>query len=168
MIEAIGPGQYRTFFEQGAALLRPGGRAAVQAITIADEHYERARREVDFIKRYIFPGSCLPSRAALAEAAAGTGLDLARTDEIGVHYAETLRRWRVNLLANRERILALGFDDRFIRLWEFYLCYCEGGFLERAIGTAQLSYLRAGAALPAAVPVAPVPPAPAELAKVAA
>ncbi|MGE0442771.1 MAG: class I SAM-dependent methyltransferase [Gemmatimonadales bacterium] len=168
MIEAIGPGQYRRFFEQGAALLRPGGRAAIQAITIADEHYERASREVDFIKRYIFPGSCLPSRAALAEAASGTGLDLVRADEIGVHYAETLRRWRVNLLANREPILALGFDERFIRLWEFYLCYCEGGFLERAIGTAQLSYGRAGAAVPTPVLVAPVPAAPAELAEVAA
>jgi cyclopropane-fatty-acyl-phospholipid synthase len=158
MIEAIGHEQYVPFYRQCARLLGPKGRAVIQAITIAEDRYEAARREVDFIKRYIFPGSCIPSRAALAAAAAHTDLALVRADEMGPHYAETLRRWRANLLANRERIKALGYDDRFLRLWEFYLCYCEGGFLERAIGTAQLVYARDGASLTAPMPVAAVPP----------
>lgn len=162
MIEAIGHEQYETFYRQCAALLAPHGRAAIQAITIAEDRYEAARREVDFIKRYIFPGSCIPSRSALAAAAAGAGFTLLRADEMGLHYAETLRRWRVNLLANRDRIMALGYDDRFLRLWEFYLCYCEGGFLERAIGTAQLVYSRDAASAATPLPVAAVPPAPAE------
>ncbi len=162
MIEAIGHEQYETFYRQCARLLAPRGRAAIQAITIADDRYEAARREVDFIKRYIFPGSCIPSRSALAAAARAAGLPLVQADEIGLHYAETLRRWRGNLLANRDRITALGYDDRFLRLWEFYLCYCEGGFLERAIGAAQLVYARDAARVAAPLPAAPVPPAPAE------
>ncbi len=162
MIEAIGHEQYEPFYRQCAQLLAPHGRAALQAITIADDRYEAARREVDFIKRYIFPGSCIPSRAALAAAAAHAGLALVQADEIGPHYAETLRRWRGNLLANRDRITALGYDDRFLRLWEFYLCYCEGGFLERAIGTAQLVYAHDGANVASPLPVPAVPPAPVE------
>ncbi len=162
MIEAVGHEQYETFYRRCARLLTPHGRAVIQAITIADDRYEAARREVDFIKRYIFPGSCIPSRSALAAAAGRAGLALVQADEIGLHYAETLRRWRGNLLANRDRIRALGYDDRFLRLWEFYLCYCEGGFLERAIGTAQLSYARAGATVATPLPVAAVPPAPVE------
>lgn len=162
MIEAIGAEQYPAFYRQCDRLLAPHGRAVIQAITIADEHYESARREVDFIKRYIFPGSCIPSRAALAAAVASTGLALVQADEIGLHYAETLRRWRGQLFANRAAIKALGFDDRFLRLWEFYLCYCEGGFLERAIGTAQLAYAKDAAGLTAPLPVATVPRAPSE------
>ncbi len=162
MIEAIGHEQYQTFYRTCARLLAPQGRAAIQAITIADDRYQAARREVDFIKRYIFPGSCIPSRAALAAAATRADLALVQADEIGLHYAETLRRWRGNLLANRDRIKALGYDDRFLRLWEFYLCYCEGGFLERAIGTAQLVYARDRRSLPTPLPVAAVPPAPVE------
>jgi cyclopropane-fatty-acyl-phospholipid synthase len=162
MIEAIGHEQYETFYRTCARLLAPHGRAAIQAITIADDRYEAARREVDFIKRYIFPGSCIPSRAALAAAAARTDLALVQADEIGLHYAETLRRWRGNLLANRDRIEALGYDDRFLRLWEFYLCYCEGGFLERAIGAAQLVYAPDRASVPTPLPVAAVPLAPVE------
>jgi cyclopropane-fatty-acyl-phospholipid synthase len=164
MIEAIGHEQYGEFYRQCERLLVPHGRAVIQAITIADARYEAARREVDFIKRHIFPGSCIPSRAVLATAAAGTDLRLIQADEIGLHYAETLRRWRGNLHANRDRITALGHDDRFLRLWEFYLCYCEGGFLERAIGTAQFVYARGAASAPSPLPVAEVPPAPAELA----
>jgi cyclopropane-fatty-acyl-phospholipid synthase len=145
MIEAVGHEHFGVFFAQCAALLAPHGRAAIQAITIADDRYESARREVDFIKRHIFPGSCLPSRAVLRHAAAATDLRLVQLDEIGLHYAETLRRWRSNMQANRDRIAALGFDDRFQRLWEFYFCYCEGGFLERAIGDVQLLLLKPAA-----------------------
>lgn len=162
MIEAIGHEQYETFYRRCAGLLAPHGRAVIQAITIADAHYEAARREADFIKRYVFPGSCIPSRAALAAAATRADLTLVRADEIGLHYAETLRRWRANLVGNRERIKALGHDDRFLRLWEYYLCYCEGGFLERALGTAQLVYARAGAPSETKPAVAPAPRAPAE------
>ncbi len=138
MIEAIGHRQYETFYRRCAQLLAPQGRALIQAITIADDRYEAARREVDFIKRYVFPGSCIPSRSALASAAACTDLALVQADEIGLHYAETLRRWRGNLFANRDRIRALGYDDRFLRLWEFSLCYCEAGFAERALGDVQM------------------------------
>jgi cyclopropane-fatty-acyl-phospholipid synthase len=162
MIEAIGHEQYEAFYRQCAQLLAPHGRAAIQAITIAEDRYESAKREVDFIKRYIFPGSCMPSRSALAAAAEGAGFTLLQADEIGLHYAETLRRWRGNLLANRDRVLALGYDDRFVRLWEFYLCYCEGGFLERAIGTAQLVYAPDATGVATPLPVAAVPPAPSE------
>ena len=138
MIEAVGHEYFGTFFAKCAGLLRPNGRAAIQAITIADERYESARREVDFIKRHIFPGSCIPSRQVLARSAAAAGLSVVSDDEIGPHYAETLRRWRVNMKANSERIAALGFGDHVQRLWDFYFSYCEGGFLERSIGTTQL------------------------------
>ncbi|MGE5414193.1 MAG: class I SAM-dependent methyltransferase [Syntrophomonadaceae bacterium] len=147
---------------QCARLLAPQGRAVIQAITIPDNRYEAARREVDFIKRHIFPGSGIPSPSVLAAAAAAADLTPVRADEIGLHYAETLRRWRENLFAHRGPIAALGYDDRFVRLWEFYLCYCEGGFLERAVGTAQLVYARDAAGTGVGRPVAAVPPAPAE------
>ena len=140
MIEAVGHEHYNTFFAKCADLLEPDGLAAIQSITIQDHLYESARLEVDFIKRHIFPGSCIPSRAVLRQAAERAGLTLVRADEIGLHYAETLRRWRANFLASRGRITALGFNDRFQRLWDFYFCYCEGGFLERAIGNAQLTF----------------------------
>lgn len=162
MIEAIGHEQYETFYRQCARLLAPHGRAAIQSITIPDVRYDAARREVDFIKRYIFPGSCIPSRSALAAAAASTDLALIQVDAMGLHYAETLRRWRGNLLANRDRIAVLGYDHRFLRLWEFYLCYCEGGFLEGAIDTVQILYARDTARATIPLPAAPIPPTPAE------
>jgi cyclopropane-fatty-acyl-phospholipid synthase len=164
MIEAIGHTQYDTFYGRCADLLVPDGRAAIQTITIADAQYESARDEVDFIKRYIFPGSCIPSMAVLNTAATGAGFTLIRGDDMGLHYAETLRRWRENLFAKRAEVLALGYDERFLRLWEFYLCYCEGGFLERAIGTAQLVYARSRAGSALTPPVNSVPPAPSEYA----
>jgi cyclopropane-fatty-acyl-phospholipid synthase len=157
MIEAVGHEHYPTFFAQCAALLAPSGRAAIQAITIDDARYDAARREVDFIKRYIVPGGCIPSRSVLRQAAAGAGLALVQADEMGLHYAETLRRWRGNMHANRERIAALGMDERFQRMWEFYFCYCEGGFLEQVIGTAQMVFARPGAGLtvPLGAPAVP-------------
>ena len=162
MIEAIGHEQYGIFHQKCRELLAPGGRAVIQAITIAEERYEAARREVDFIKRYIFPGCCIPSRGVLASAAQAAGLHTLRVDEMGLHYAETLRRWRGNLLENRRAILALGFDETFLRLWEFYLCYCEGGFLEGSLGLAQLSYGCDPALRLAVERVRAVPPAPVE------
>ena len=164
MIEAVGHEHYETYYRCCARLLGPRGRAVIQAITIADERYETARREVDFIKRHIFPGSCIPSRAVLARAASRTDLRLVQADEIGLHYAETLSRWRRRLAANGDRAARLGFDARFRRLWEYYFCYCEGGFLERAIGAAQLLYAKPAASVALPLGVAAVPPAPAEIA----
>ncbi|MDH3271484.1 MAG: cyclopropane-fatty-acyl-phospholipid synthase family protein [Gemmatimonadota bacterium] len=151
MIEAVGHHYFGTFFERCAALLEPQGLAAIQAITIQDRFYESARREVDFIKRYIFPGSCIPSISVLARAAAPTDLRLVHLDDLTPHYAETLRRWRARFMDRWDSISALGFDDRFRRLWEFYFCYCEGGFDEALLGSVQLTFAKPAATAPSVV-----------------
>ncbi len=139
MIEAIGHAQYDTYFERCAALLKPEGAMLLQAITIADQRYERARRSVDFIQRYIFPGSCIPSVAALTASIARAGdLRVFDLEDIGPHYATTLAHWRHNFRANLARIRALGYDEDFIRMWDYYFCYCEGGFAERVLGDVQM------------------------------
>lgn len=143
MIEAVGARHYPTYFAVADRLLAPHGRFAVQAITIRDQHFERARREVDFIQRHIFPGSCIPSVTALSEAARDASrLRLVGMDDFGRDYARTLRLWRDTLRARRADALALGFDDRFLRLWDYYFAYCEGGFAERHISVAHLVYAR--------------------------
>ena len=135
MIEAIGHEYHDTYFARCAQLLKPEGAMLLQAITIADQRYERARRSVDFIQRYIFPGSCIPSVAALSDSIArASDLRVFDLEDIGPHYATTLAHWRQNFRANLPRIRALGYDDTFIRMWEYYLCYCEGGFAERVLG----------------------------------
>jgi cyclopropane-fatty-acyl-phospholipid synthase len=139
MIEAVGHQYYGEFFRRCEALLKPGGRMLLQAITIADQHYARARNEVDFIKRYIFPGCCIPSVTALARAmTASSGLRIENLEDIGPHYATTLRRWRENFNANSGRLHVLGVPPSFLRMWEFYLAYCEAGFAERALGDVQM------------------------------
>jgi cyclopropane-fatty-acyl-phospholipid synthase len=111
----------------------------LQTITIPDHQFEGAKTRVDFIKRYIFPGSCIPSVAAIcASLARVTDLRLFHLEDITPHYARTLREWRRGLLANLDRVRALGYSEEFIRMWEFYLCYCEGGFIERYIGDVQM------------------------------
>ena len=145
MVEAVGHEHYDTFFNQMSARLAPHGRAAIQAITIDHARYDLARKEIDFIKRHIFPGSCIPSVPVLERASARTDLRVVGVDELGLHYAETLRRWRTSMLDARDQLAALGFDARFQRLWEFYFCYCEGGFLAGAIGTAQIAYAKPAA-----------------------
>jgi cyclopropane-fatty-acyl-phospholipid synthase len=142
MIEAVGHHYFEAYFAQCARLLEPHGLAAIQAITIQDRYYEAARREVDFIKRYIFPGSCIPSISILSAAAATTDLRLVDLHDITPHYAETLRRWRQRFLANWPQIAALGFGDDFRRLWEFYFCYCEGGFREAVLGDVQFLFAK--------------------------
>jgi len=145
MIEAIGHQNFGEFFRQCAARLAPGGHMLLQSITIADHLYARARDEVDFIKRYIFPGCCIPSVSALAQAMAGASdLRVVHLEDIGPHYATTLARWRDNFLANLERVRALGYPESFCRMWEFYLCYCEAGFAERALGDVQMVLTRNG------------------------
>ena len=142
MIEAVGHQYFQGFFETCARLLKPHGKAAIQAITIQDRFYEPARREVDFIKRYIFPGGCLTAVSVLAEAARHTDLRLVHLEDITPHYAETLLRWRNNFIANWEQIRSLGFSEEFRRLWEFYFCYCEGGFREAVLGDVQMLFAK--------------------------
>jgi len=139
MIEAIGHRQYGEFFRCAAERLSPGGRMMLQSITIADHRYKQARDEVDFIKRYVFPGACIPSISALAMAMAQTSdLRILALEDIGLHYATTLARWRTNFRSNLGKVRSQGYPDTFIRLWEFYLCYCEAGFAERQLGDAQI------------------------------
>ena len=139
MVEAVGHQYLDGFFEKCASLLAPGGLALVQAITIEDHRYAQALRSVDFIKRHVFPGSFIPCASVLVESAARAGrLRLLNLEDFGQSYALTLRHWRQRFLARREQARALGLDERFLRLWEFYLCYCEGGFLEHATSDAQL------------------------------
>lgn len=147
MIEAVGHQYHREYFEQCARLLKPHGLAAIQTITIQDRFYESARREVDFIKRYIFPGGCIPAVSVLAGAASQTDLRLVGLEDITPHYAETLRRWRERFSSNWPAIRSLGYDEDFRRLWHFYFCYCEGGFDEAVLGNAQLLFAKPKAAI---------------------
>jgi cyclopropane-fatty-acyl-phospholipid synthase len=145
MIEAIGHRQYGEFFRQAAARLAPRGRLLLQAITIADHLYAGARDSVDFVKRYVFPGACIPAVSALAQAMArNSDLRILSLEDIGPHYATTLAGWRANFFANVDRVRALGYPESFIRLWEYYLCYCEAGFAEGTLGDAQILLARAG------------------------
>lgn len=145
MIEAIGPQYLDTYFATLGRLLKPDGLGLVQAITIEDHRYEQAVRAVDFIKRHIFPGSFIPSIAAmLAAKTRSTDLALIHLEDFGPSYARTLHDWRLRFLDNREAVRAQGFDERFLRMWEFYLAYCEGGFLERSIGVAHLLLAKPG------------------------
>ena len=139
MIEAVGHRYLDTFFQCCSQLLTPDGIMLLQSITITDQLYERARGSVDFIKQYIFPGSFIPSVTAICNSLTRvTDLRLFHLEEQGAHYATTLRRWRERLFANLHRVRALGYPDTFIRMWEYYLCYCEGGFYERTLGDVQM------------------------------
>ncbi|HEX5635452.1 MAG TPA: cyclopropane-fatty-acyl-phospholipid synthase family protein [Gammaproteobacteria bacterium] len=139
MIEAIGHEYYATYFRQCATLLKPQGMMLIQAITMADQRFEQAKRSVDFIQRYIFPGGCLPSVSVMLDKITRhSDMRLYHMEDIGPHYATTLRKWRDNVKTNLSHIRALGFSDTFLRMWDYYLCYCEGGFMERSIGTVQM------------------------------
>lgn len=145
MIEAVGHGYYGVFFEACSRLLKPDGRGMIQAITIPDERYEAARKCVDFIKKYIFPGSCIPAVGVLKQAMAQhSDLSITHLEELGPHYATTLNRWDLNLRKQRDRVLERGYPDELIRLWHFYLAYCEGGFVERNIGLAHIEVRKPG------------------------
>ena len=139
MIEAVGHRFLPTYFKQCAQLLKSNGLMLLQAITIREQRYEQARNSVDFIQRYIFPGGALPCVQKMLEIVSrDTDMNLLHMEDFGLHYARTLRLWRENFRRAQGRLSELGYDDYFLRLWEFYLCYCEGGFMERTIGTAQL------------------------------
>lgn len=139
MLEAVGHENLPTYFAMCQRLLRPGGRAVVQVITIEDHLYESYRKSSDFIRRYIFPGGHLPSPGALRDAIATTErLQIEAVEDIGAHYALTLRIWRENFLANADALADMGFDDRFRRTWDYYFCYCEAGFLGDMLGDLHL------------------------------
>ena len=145
MIEAIGAPYLETFFGKLGALLRPGGQALLQAITIEDHRYVQARDSVDYIKRFVFPGSFIPSLSAMyAAKTRASDLQVVHQEDFGLSYAYTLRAWRRRFMTRLHEVRAQGFDERFIRLWEFYLAYCEGGFLERSIGVSHLLMARPG------------------------
>ncbi len=139
MIEAVGHHFLDSYFRKCGELLKPDGMMLLQAITIADQHYPSALRSVDFIKKYIFPGSFIPSVTAIGDSITrASDLRLFHLEDLTPNYAETLRHWRMNTFKNLERVKALGYPDEFIRMWEYYLCYCEGGFRERYIGDVQM------------------------------
>ena len=139
MIEAVGLEYLDTYFSTCAALLTPNGQMLIQAITIRDQYYERAKRNVDFIQRYIFPGSGIPSVGSITAAvAANTDLILFHQEDIGAHYARTLAAWSENLAKHRNDLATLGYPEELYRLWHFYFAYCQGGFLEKSISCVQM------------------------------
>ena len=137
MFEAVGREYWPAYFESVARLLKTGGRACIQSIVIDDKLFDRYIRSTDFIQQYIFPGGCLPCPAEFRRQAEAAGLRVVDEFCFGADYAETLRRWRHQFLAERTRVLQLGFDERFMRLWEFYLAYCEAAFDEASIDVVQ-------------------------------
>jgi cyclopropane-fatty-acyl-phospholipid synthase len=145
MVEAVGHQFLETYLAKCSSLLKPRGAMLLQAITIQDQLYAAALRNVDFIQRYVFPGAFIPSVTALTRATTrATDMKVARLDDIGPHYATTLRHWRDAFLANTDKVRALGYSEDFIRLWDYYLCYCEGGFIERQLGNVQMVMVKPG------------------------
>ena len=129
MIEAVGHKYFDAFFHQCNQLIKPDGLFFLQAIVINDQAYEAAKDEVDFIKKYIFPGGCLPSVFSISQSiATQTKMQLISFEDIGKHYVATLNDWHQKLLYNKEVILAQGMTERFIRMWQFYFCYSAAGF----------------------------------------
>lgn len=137
MVEAVGQAYWPTYFASLAKLLKTGGKACVQSIVIDDALFDRYVHSTDFIQQYIFPGGCLPCPREFRAQAAAAGLEVVNEYAFGHDYAETLKRWRDAFLTQRVAVLANGFDERFMRIWEFYLAYCEAAFLEDNIDVVQ-------------------------------
>lgn len=145
MIEAVGLDNLDTYFEKCSSLLKADGMMCVQGITIADQQFEQAKKQVDFIQKYIFPGGSLPSVTAMCQSIMNkTDMHIFDLEDIGAHYARTLSDWRKHFFQQESKVRELGYNDQFIRLWEFYLCYCEGGFIERSISTVHLLLTKPG------------------------
>jgi cyclopropane-fatty-acyl-phospholipid synthase len=142
MVEAVGREYWPTYFQTVARLLKSGGRACIQSIVIDDALFARYVGSTDFIQQYIFPGGCLPCPAEFRKQALAVGLKVVDEFAFGQDYAETLRRWRADFLAQRSAVLANGFDERFVRIWEFYLSYCEAAFEERNIDVVQYTLVK--------------------------
>ena len=142
MVEAVGREYWPTYFSAIERLLKPGGRACIQSIVIDDALFERYIGSTDFIQQYIFPGGCLPCPREFRQAAEAAGLRVEDSFAFGQDYAETLRRWRERFLAQRSQIQQLGFDERFMHIWEFYLAYCEAGFSMGSIDLVQYTLVK--------------------------
>ncbi len=143
MIEAVGPQFLDVYLRACNDLLKPHGIMLIQAITMRDQRYDRAVKSVDFIQRYIFPGGFIPCISAISLGIKKvTDLRLLNLEDIGPHYARTLEDWRGSFISNLPEIRDLGYSEEFIRMWEFYLCYCEGGFHERVLGNVQLVFAK--------------------------
>jgi cyclopropane-fatty-acyl-phospholipid synthase len=140
MIEAVGKHYWDDFYKKCRDLLRNDGKLLLQAIVISEEYFRRALKSVDFIKKHIFPGSCLPSVSSIRGGLAKQGLELCGIEDITPDYARTLRIWKQNFYENIRQVRDLGYSKQFIRMWEFYLSYCEGGFSERHIGDVQMLF----------------------------
>ena len=150
MIEAVGHQYLDTYTAKCSSLLKPDGAMLLQAITIQDQIYEQALKSVDFIQRFIFPGSFIPSVTAITDSVRrATDMKVFHLEDIGPHYATTLLRWRENFMSRLAEVRALGYPESFIRMWEFYLCYCEGGFRERQIGDVHMLLTKPRCRLPA-------------------
>lgn len=148
MIEAVGHQYLDTYMGVCSQRLKPDGRALFQAILMTDRNFNNYRGSVDFIQKYIFPGGSLPSMSSIMTSVhKATDLQFADFHDISMDYARTLRDWRTQFMARLREIRNLGYPDEFIRMWEFYLCYCEGGFKERAIATAQIVFDKPGCRL---------------------
>jgi len=145
MIEALDWRQHEVFFSACSDLLKPDGLMGLQAIVVADQSFERSNRREDFIRHFIFPGACLPSVEAMIRSTAKVSdLQVTSLEDIGRHYVETLRRWRLALVAHAAELPALGFGEEFRRMWEFYLCYCEASFAERHVSDVQIVLAKPG------------------------
>jgi cyclopropane-fatty-acyl-phospholipid synthase len=144
MIEAVGKQYLTSYIQKCQSLLKSGGLMAIQAITIADQRYDYYSNNVDFIQKYIFPGGFLPSITALTQATTKHS-DLVLRDlfDIGQDYAQTLNHWYARFNAQLEQVSKLGFDERFVRMWNYYFCYCEGGFKAKSISTVHMTFQRA-------------------------
>jgi cyclopropane-fatty-acyl-phospholipid synthase len=141
MVEAVGDRYLAAYFRKCCDLLRPDGLMCLQAITIPDQRFDQYRRNVDFIQRYIFPGGFLPSFAAIAQAVKlATRFQWRHVEEFGLDYAETLRCWAARFRENREQARQAGFDETFLRMWDYYFAYCGGGFAERQVNVSQMVF----------------------------
>jgi len=144
MFEAVGREYWDGYFQTVAAKLKPGGRACIQTITIRDDLFERYSRSSDFIQQYIFPGGMLPSPSQFRAHAAKAGLRVVNELAFGQDYARTLHQWREAFLRQEGPVRELGFDTRFMRLWEFYLAYCEAAFAAANTDVMQFTLQREG------------------------
>ncbi len=145
MLEAVGHQFYDTYFEKCSALLHDHGLMCLQTITMNEQNYAQARDHVDFIKKYIFPGGCLPSVGRICQSLGSvTDLNVMHVTDIASHYAQTLRDWSERFSATLDRVRAQGYDERFVRMWRYYLHYCEAGFIERVIGDVQMVLFKPG------------------------
>jgi len=142
MLEAVGQEYWPTYFDSVARLLKSGGKACIQTIVIDDALFERYVKSTDFIQQYIFPGGCLPCPREFRAQAARAGLKVVDELAFGLDYAETLRRWRHQFMADKAQVLQLGFDERFMRIWEFYLAYCEAAFEQHNTDVVQYTLLK--------------------------